>query len=252
MKQRFYYFILIGCATIAGCTPGQKKVDITAQIKTPVIMDPFRYHKLIEVSPGQYYDVLSWGRGATDTGSFLILHSDSSGKKYTTTTGDLNGKIVDVYNADMDADGNPEILIQAKGKDTINYTTIYAYEFNDNKAQKLDFPKLSGTQKRGYRGNDNFYIEEGKLIREFPIYTGSGVAAKPTGQQRKLEYGLSNNSFTVKQLSKDSLSSADKAAVQQPQSKHEGKQTKGKKAAKKHHKAVVHKKKRRRRHNSEE
>ncbi len=243
--------MLIGCAIIAGCAPEQKKADTTAQPKAPVIMDPFRYHKLMEVSPGQYYDVLSWGRGATDTGSFMILHSDSSGRKYTTTTGDLNGKIIDVYNADMDADGNPEILIQAKGKDTINYTTLYAFEFNDNKAQKLDFPKLSGSQRRGYRGNDNFYIEEGKLIREFPIYTGSGAAATPTGQKRKLEYGLSNNSFTVKQLSKDSLSAADKAAVQQPQSKQGGKQT-GKKAAKKHHKAVVHKKKRRRRHSSEE
>jgi len=244
--------MLIGCTIIAGCTPGQKKADTTAQPKAPVIMDPFRYHKLMEVSPGQYYDVLSWGRGATDTGSFMILHSDSSGRKYTTTTGDLNGKIVDVYNADMDADGNPEILIQAKGKDTINYTTIYAFEFNDNKAQKLDFPRLNSSQRRGYRGNDNFYIEEGKLIREFPIYTGSGAAAKSTGQKRKLEYGLSNNSFTVKQLSKDSLSAADKVVVQQPQSKHEEKHTKGKKAAKKHHKAVVHKKKRRRRHRSEE
>ena len=77
-------------------------------------MDPFRYHKMIEVSPGQDYDILSWGRGEKGTSAFEILHSDSAAAKFTTTTGDLEGAIVDVYNSDMDLDGNPEILIQAK------------------------------------------------------------------------------------------------------------------------------------------
>ena len=167
-------------------------------------MAPFRFHKMIEVSPGQYYDVMNWGRGAKDTGSFLVLHSDSSGKKYTTTTGDLIGSITDVYNADMDMDGNPEILIQAKGIDTVNYVNIYAFEFNGSKVTKLDFPKLNASQKKGYRGGDNFYIEEGKLMREFPVYNGTGKEATASGQTRKLEYGLHDNSFTVKQLSKDS------------------------------------------------
>ncbi|MDB5030641.1 hypothetical protein [Mucilaginibacter sp.] len=251
MRVRFCFFILICCVILAGCTREQKKAtDLTNVVKPQAVMDPFTYHKLIEVAPGQYYDVLSWGRGAVDTGSFLILHSDSSGKKYTTTTGDLNGKIVDVYNADMDVDGHPEILIQAKGKDTINYTTIYAFEFYDNKVQKLDFPKLSSSQKKGYRGNDNFYIAEGKFIREFPIYSGSGKDAKTTGQKRKLEYSLNSNSFTVKQLSKDSTSVADKASVQQPV-KQSSAETTAKKADKKRHKTEVHKKKRRRHHNNE-
>jgi hypothetical protein len=76
--------------------------------------------------------------------------------QYTTTTGDLDGTITDVYNADMDVDGNPEILIQSKGKDTVNYAKIYAFEFNNNDANKLDFPRLTNSQKKGYRGNDNF------------------------------------------------------------------------------------------------
>jgi hypothetical protein len=71
-------------------------------------MKPFRFHKMIEVSPGQTYDVLSWGRGSEEAGAFMILHSDSSAIKYTTTTGDLDGRIIDVYNSDMDVDGNPK------------------------------------------------------------------------------------------------------------------------------------------------
>jgi hypothetical protein len=252
MRKRFYFFMLIACIT-AGCSHEQKKpADVANTPKTPAVMDPFKFHKAIEVSPGQTFDVLSWGRGATNTGAFLILHSDSSGKKYTTTTGDLDGTITDVYNADMDMDGNPEILIQAKGKDSTNYTNIYAFEFKDNKAQKLDFPRLSTSQRKGYRGGDNFYIEEGKFIREYPIYEGSGSEAKPTGKKMKLEYGLSSNSFTVKQLSKDSTVKTVKAISQptstakktdkkdKPAEKHT---KKAKKPEKKHHKTEKHKKK---------
>jgi len=210
MLNRFCFFMLIGGILSAGCSNNKKApVNPVAEIKKTVLTDPFKFHKLVESSPGQYYDILSWGRGGADTGSFVILHSDSVAKKYTTTTGDLNGTLVDVYNTDMDVDGNPEILIQAKKKDTINYTTIYAFEFSDNKAQKLDFPKLSASQRKGYRGGDNFYIEEGKFMREFPIYEGSGSTAKPTGAKRKLEYSLSSNTINVKQLSKDSTSKAD-------------------------------------------
>ncbi|MGZ3822479.1 MAG: hypothetical protein ACXVB6_17935, partial [Mucilaginibacter sp.] len=176
MSTRFYLLMLIVCLMIvSGCNHDEKKIAQPPVVaKKPDFADPFRFHKLIEVSPGQDYDVLSWGRGATNTGAFLILHSDSSGKKYTTTTGDLDGAIVDVYNSDMDLDGNPEILIQARAKDTANYATIYAFEFNNSKANKLDFPKLTNSQRKGYRGNDNFYIKEGKFMREFPIYDGNG------------------------------------------------------------------------------
>ncbi|MEZ2339389.1 hypothetical protein AB6735_27340 [Mucilaginibacter sp. RCC_168] len=211
MTNRFYLFALLTGAVIAGCGGNQQKPATTTPLaKKPELMAPFRFHKLIEVSPGQSYDILSWGRGSQDAGSFMILHSDSSAIKYTTTTGDLDGAIVDVYNADMDLDGNPEILIQAKSKDTTNYTSIYAFEFSNNKANKLDFPRLNSSQRKGYRGSDNFYIRDGKLMREFPIYSGSGKEAKPTGAKRQLEYGLRGNEFTVKQLSKDSTDVADK------------------------------------------
>src|SRR6201994_2339647 len=217
MYNRFYFFVSTICLVLAGCAQqAPKPVIAPVAAPKPVVMDPFRFHKMIEVSPGEDYDILSWGRGSKDVGSFEILHSDSADMKYTTTTGDLDGAIVDVYNSDMDLDGNPEILIQAKAKDTTNYATIYAFEFNNNKANKLDFPKLTSSQRKGYRGNDNFYIKEGKFMREFPIYDSSDKDAKPTGAKRVLEYGLRSNNFTVKQLSKDSTDSKDNTGSSSP------------------------------------
>lgn len=197
-----------------GCAHDAPKTTLTSTApKAPELMGPFRFHKMIEVSPGQDFDIMSWGRGNTTTGSLLILHSDSAAKKFTTTTGDLDGAITDVFNSDMDVDGNPELLIEAKAKDTIDYTTIYAYEFIDNKAQKLDFPKLTTPQKQGYRGTDNFYMKDGKLIREFPVYDGNSSAAKPTGQKRVLQYSLRSNNLTVKDLSADTAKVATPAPV---------------------------------------
>jgi hypothetical protein len=234
MDLRHCLFISAVCMILASCSSDDKKPAVknyAANDKT-ALMPPFRFHKAVEVSPGQTYDVVSWGRGSTAVGSFAILHSDSARMKYTTTTGDLDGSITDVYNADMDTDGNPEILIQSKGKDTVNYAKIYAFEFNDNTANKLDFPKLSSSQKRGYRGDDNFYIKDGKLIREFPIYDSNDKTAKPTGAKRQLEYSLRSNDFTVKQLSKDSTVVSDN----KPVVKEESKKTDNQKKKKRNHK----------------
>jgi len=243
--------MLTACILMAGCSDDKKPVNTSVVPKKPVVMDPFRYHKRIEVSPGQDYDVLSWGRGSKIAGAFEILHSDSSSVKFTTTTGDLDGVIVDSYNSDMDLDGNPEILIQAKGRDTINYANIYAFEFSNSGAHKLDFPKLTKSQRVGYRGDDNFYIKEGKLVREFPIYDGNTKTAKPTGAKRQFEYGLRNNEFTIKQLSKDSTANKTTSAVTAPAktSNSDNKASTSKKS--KTHKEEHHKKKKRR-HRSEE
>jgi hypothetical protein len=203
MKKRLatYLLVFLSGAWLLACNNSEKPAASVPTPKTPQVMPPFRYHKLVEVSPGQDYDVVSWGRGSTKTGAYAILHSDSAAAKFVTTTGDLTGTIVDVFNTDMDLDGNPEIIIQAKGIDTNNYTNIYAFEFTNGHAEKLDFPKLSKQQRRGYRGEDSFYVKDGKLFREFPLFDGD---AKLTAQKRQLEYGLRDNSFTVKPLSKDS------------------------------------------------
>lgn len=229
MKKLVVFILPVLYVMIAGCGGDKKPVVSTSVVaKAPAVMAPFRYHKLVEVSPGQYYDVLSWGRASKDTGSFVILHSDSSGRKYTTTTGDLDGTIVDVYNTDMDADGNPELLIEAKSTDTTKYANIYAYEFNDNQARKLDFPALKSS-KKNYRGQDKFYIQEGKLIREFPSFADG----KATGGKFKLEYGLSDNDFTINTLVKDSTLKAE-VVQQAPPKKKESPKKKTSTKKKKH------------------
>ncbi|MCR8560504.1 hypothetical protein KXD93_22815 [Mucilaginibacter sp. BJC16-A38] len=248
-KYQLYLSAFVGSLLMVSCGNDKKPEAKVVTPKKPVVMVPFRFHKLVEVSPGQDYDVLSWGRGATKTGAFEILHSDSVAAKFTTTTGDLVGDIVDAYNSDMDLDGNPEIIIQAKGKDTINYTNMYAFEFNNSGAHKLEFPRLNKSQRAGYRGDDNFYIKDGKLIREFPIYDGNTKVAKPTGAKRQFEYDLHGLELSIKQLTKDStnVKGVQKEPVKASTSDNKTSTTKkSKKNTEEHHK------KKKRRHHREE
>jgi hypothetical protein len=198
----------VACLAIAACNNQQESKTATgapsAVASKPQLAEPFKFHKFIEVAPGDYYDVLSWGRGAKGGGAYTILRSDSSDQQYDAINGDLEGPIQDVLNSDLDIDGNPEIIIAAKSIDTNRYTNVYAYEYHDKQAQKLDFPRMTVSQRKGFRGNDRFYIKDGKLMREFTVYEGSGSAAKPTAEKRLLEYSLHGSSLSAKQVSTDS------------------------------------------------
>jgi hypothetical protein len=257
--------LLIACclAVLAACNHSEPQTNNGTSAGTsnavpvkPNLMAPFRYHKLIESSPGVYFDVLTWGRGKDSIGGYLILHSDSTGKKYTTINGDLEGTIMDVFNTDMNMDGNPEILILSKAKDTTVHINIYAYEYRNGKGTKIDFPKLGGKSKTMYHGGDNFYIEQGNLVRAFPAYDGEGKNAKPTGKKRILQYGIRDNAFTVKDVTpidstllnkpepKDSVKKLGNTVVKPAKS-----ESKKSSAHKKEHHTVKHKK---HRHHSSE
>lgn len=255
-----FYAAFVACclAMVSACKQPQpqqtaQQAPVTAK---PVLPQPFRYHKLIESSPGKYFDVYSWGRGKDSSGEYLILHSDSTGSHYSTTYGDLEGAVVDVYNTDMNMDGYPEILIETKAKDTTNRINIYAYEFRGSKGQKIDFPKLSTNTKKGYRGGDVFAIKEGNLVRQFPVYDGSGPGAKPTGKTKILQYGISDNTFTVKDISavdttktvtKPDVSAVTKTTAKPVKEKHTESKKKKKKTEEHHSK-----KKKKHHHRSEE
>lgn len=174
------------------------------QVVKPVakkIMQPFRFHKAIEVRPGLTLDIVSWGRGSNSVGGYLILRSDSTDLDYRSVAGELDGKIIDAWDMDLDSDGNPELYIHAKGEGKGSYLSMYIYEYADNGTnQKIKFPELSSSLSEGYRGNDSVYIKDGKLLRQFSLFDKNDSTGTKTGKIRKIEYSLRNNSFQFKEL----------------------------------------------------
>lgn len=194
-----YVFSLLLVCIIVSCSNKESPKKITSTPdKKDEIMEPFRFHKAIEVKPGLTLDVLSWGRGTESNGAYMILRSDSTHMKYKSISGELDGRIVDAWNMDMDSDGNPELFIQAQGEGEGSHLNMYVYEYNDGgSAQELNFPSLKSSQKEGYKGQDSIYIKDGILFRSFPIYNDADSTNAPTSEKRTLIYKLRGNSFQV-------------------------------------------------------
>lgn len=199
-----YSGLLLVLACLFSCSSDEPQKVVSASPVKPAIMEPFRFHKAIEVKPGLVLDVLSWGRGTDSIGAYLILRSDSTHYSYRSVSGELVGKIIDSWGMDLDTDGNPEVFIHSqstKGKAALN---MYVYEYNETgSAQQIRFPELSSSTREGYLGNDSLYIKDGKLIREFQFSTKTDSSDTPLKSIKKLEYSLRSNSFQVKDLTKD-------------------------------------------------
>ena len=196
------FVLLTSCAItiFVSCTSEEPK-KVESSITKVVLPQPFRYHKAIEVTPGLTYDVLSWGRGAEHFGQYMILRSDSSDLKYSTINKELEGDITDSWNMDMDADGNPEIFIQAKGQDKDSYLTMYVHEFTESgSSQELKFPELTSATKKKYHGKDSVYIKEGSLFREFPLFEEADTAGLKPIEKKVLEYKLRGNRFDIHEV----------------------------------------------------
>jgi hypothetical protein len=186
------------------CTSSDNVTAVKQQQMTPPkISEPFRFHKAVEVKPGLTLDVVSWGRGSKSVGAYLVLRSDSTNLKYRSISGELDGQIVDVWNMDMDSDGDPELFIQAQGEGEGSHLSMYVYEFTSNgSSQRITFPNLGSSTKKGYKGGDSLYVKDDKLMREFSVADADekpGVT--PVKSIKKvLEYGMRNNSFTVEEV----------------------------------------------------
>lgn len=193
------------CAVLfASCTSEDKNPPIVTKPAVKKIIEPFRYHKAIEVKPGLTLDIVSWGRGSNSVGGYLVLRSDSTHLSYRSIAGELDGEIVDAWDMDLDSDGNPELYIHSRGEGEGSYLTMYIYEYNESGSnQQIRFPELGSSLKKGYKGNDSVYVKDGKLMREFPIYSTDDSVSKTTGEIRKLVYSLRSNSLSVKEVEKE-------------------------------------------------
>lgn len=188
-----YFFLQV---MILACNNKVEKVDIKQNV-TPKLSTPFRIHQKVEVGPDLIFDIFSWGRGVDSISSLLILKSDSLKNDFTVAeTQNLDGKLSEVFNTDMDLDGNPEIIVLYQKNDKYKSAEVICFEFLKN-ANKIRFPELSYKTKKQYRGNDNFYVKEGKLFREINLFDETDTINTKPIAKKIVRYGLEGNSFTV-------------------------------------------------------
>lgn len=199
MIQTTKYFMIaaLGLGLMAACHEG-KTPDKKNELTKEIIKRPFRFQRTIEVKPGLTFDVLSWKRGAdTNKEAYLILRADSLSSDYHTLSGTVEGSIVDAWNMDLDTDGNPEIIIEARGPRKSLNLLVFEYR-GDNDPTRISVPPLRSATARLYRGRDSVFVRNGSLMRQFPTFEEADTAGlKPTGK-KDIEYLLQGSSLVVK------------------------------------------------------
>jgi len=189
-----HLLLLAGMLFCFACTEEEKPKQTV--VETPkAAKNPFRFYKDIEVKPGLNFEILSWGKGVDSIGGYQILMSDSVRKDYRSVAAERKGILTDAWNMDLDNDGNPEVYIQLISDK--NQSDLNVYEFSGSNFNKISFPGLSSNQKKGYRGDDRFFIKNGDLFRSFPVIDQSDSTKTVL---KTYQYKLSGNSFSSSEI----------------------------------------------------
>ena len=191
-----HLLLLTGMLFCFACTE-EKPKEIS--VETPKAQkNPFPFYKDIEIKPGFNFEIVSWGKGVDSIGGYQILMSDSVRNNYKTAAVDRKGIITDAWNMDLDNDGNPELYIQLLSKK--NVLDLNVFEYAGGGFNKIGFPSLSTTQKKGYSGNDKFFIKNGDLFRSFPVKDTTDSTKTVT---KTYQYKLSGNSFSTSEVKEE-------------------------------------------------
>lgn len=192
----FKLIVLTVCVSIccAACSNEdapvvEKAVDLKQKAETP-----FSYYKKLEIKPGYNFEIVGWGRGVDSIGGALILMSDSVKNNYKSVAIDREGIITDAFNLDLDNDGNPEIYLQTLVRKNVSDLTVY--EFGNGSFSKISFPGISA--QKGYKGNDQFYVKNGDLLRKIPLESEEN--GKMVTTVKVVKYRLSGNTFSATEV----------------------------------------------------
>ncbi|MFC3563108.1 hypothetical protein [Pedobacter jamesrossensis] len=198
MKIRNYtlqhLLLLAGMLFCFACTEAEPPKEVKIE-NNKTEKNPFRFYKDIEVKPGLNFEIVSWGKGVDSIGGYQILMSDSVKSNFKSVAVERKGIITDVWNMDLDNDGNPELYVQLLSNK--NVLDLNVFEYAGGNFNKIGFPSLSSNQKKGYNGEDNFFIKNGDLFRSFPVKNEADSTKKIL---KTYQYRLNGNSFSTNEI----------------------------------------------------
>lgn len=107
-------------------------------------------------------------------------------------TAPYEGTLSRSFVADLDRDGGFEVVVTFSRPDG-EAGEAHVYRWADNLLQRVHLAELKGDQLAGYRGNDEFVVNDNELIRMFQVHTTDG---QPTSAVRRLRYSFAEERWT--------------------------------------------------------
>ena len=124
-------------------------------------------------SIGTYRGVLRWDSGET-----------------TEITSEREGMVTGVWLEDLTGDENPELIVAMSSAGSGSYGGVDVYGKTSGGLDRLFLASLGADQREGYMGHDTFNVEDGTLVRSFPVYLADDPNAEPTGGTALWEYSF--------------------------------------------------------------
>lgn len=105
---------------------------------------------------------------------------------------EIKGRVLTTESDDLNNDGFPDLVIYIYNNDANSKGKVFGIYSDKNQGVRpimfpdiMDDPKLSV----GYKGNDEYSLVEGNLMRRFPVYQKvDSVTNTPTGMMRQIQY----------------------------------------------------------------
>lgn len=105
----------------------------------------------------------------------------------------IKGKVAKAEIEDFNNDGFPDLILYVYSGTNGEMGTVIAITSMANKSMSpIYFPDILDDAKLriGYKGHDEFYLLEGTLLRNFPIFKTDDTNDKPTGGKRVIQYQM--------------------------------------------------------------
>jgi len=103
----------------------------------------------------------------------------------------------EAFLSDLDNNQFEEIYLITTSVGSGSYGNIYGYASNGDKSvSPIYLPPVNekdlapGALFEGYMGHDSIYLEQGKLMRKFPIYLKDDPNCCPSGGEKTITYAL--------------------------------------------------------------
>ena len=106
-----------------------------------------------------------------------------------------DGVIVDAWMTDLDRDGAIEIIVATGLLAGEDRGAVDIHEWRDGRFASTAVAELPAGDRSGYRGNDQFSVENGQLRRIYPQFTAPDADgnAVPTGRMVRYRYDFAAN-----------------------------------------------------------
>ncbi len=105
---------------------------------------------------------------------------------------DVKGRVAKAEIGDLNDDGLPELLVYIYGVPNPETGTVICISVENKSLVTVFFPDIYSDPmlREGYKGNDEFSVRDGMLVRSFPLYKPGDADNKPNGGKRVIQYQM--------------------------------------------------------------